>query len=166
MRVKLANLAPVVFPVLGPASRAARPARGDQLRAPEDDLHAGRSNTGLLALGVALLLLLTLGAIAFAVRSGIASVSWSGASGAAMAGMLIFLIFFCCLLLLSYFLPSFIAYKRGHQDTGTIFFINLLLGWTLFGWVACLIWAFTAVERPGYRGWEEYGYGCREVPPR
>jgi hypothetical protein len=38
-----------------------------------------------------------------------------------------------------YFLPSFIAASK--QNAGAIFTLNLLLGWTLIGWVAALIWA-------------------------
>ena len=41
-----------------------------------------------------------------------------------------------------YFLPAIIAGVRKHQNTGAIVVINLLLGWTFLGWVACLIWSF------------------------
>ena len=40
-----------------------------------------------------------------------------------------------------YFLPSIIAYKRGHVNKGIIL-LNIFLGWTLIGWVGCLVWAF------------------------
>jgi hypothetical protein len=52
----------------------------------------------------------------------------------------ILIILFCI-----YFLPAFIALKRGHLNSGAIFALNLLLGWTLLGWVASLVWACTAV---------------------
>lgn len=40
-----------------------------------------------------------------------------------------------------YFLPTIIAYQRDHDSMITIFFIDLFLGWTLLGWLACVIWA-------------------------
>ena len=45
------------------------------------------------------------------------------------------------LALLSYFLPTVVASMRHHADRGAIFIINLLLGWSLIGWVAALAWA-------------------------
>lgn len=41
-----------------------------------------------------------------------------------------------------YFLPSIIAWWTVHPNKITIFVINLLLGWSLIGWIAALIWAF------------------------
>lgn len=52
--------------------------------------------------------------------------------------------------LLSYFLPSFVAFVRGHTQIAAILFVNLLLGWTLLGWVAALAWAFID-QKPQYR---------------
>ena len=49
--------------------------------------------------------------------------------------------------LLVYFLPVVIAVVRGHQNTAAIFILTLLLGWTFLGWVAALVWSFTAVDR-------------------
>jgi apolipoprotein N-acyltransferase len=40
-----------------------------------------------------------------------------------------------------YFLPSFFALKRKCRSRGAIVFINLILGWTLIGWLAAFIWA-------------------------
>jgi T4 superinfection immunity protein len=48
--------------------------------------------------------------------------------------------------LVSYFLPAVIASCRGHHNQGAIFALNLLLGWTLLGWVAALVWSLTAVQ--------------------
>ena len=42
-----------------------------------------------------------------------------------------------------YFLPVVIAGFRHHHNQNSIFFLNLLLGWTAIGWIACLVWAFT-----------------------
>lgn len=40
-----------------------------------------------------------------------------------------------------YFTPTIIANSYNHYDIRAIFIINLLLGWTLLGWVISLIWA-------------------------
>ncbi|MEQ8405347.1 MAG: superinfection immunity protein [Oceanicaulis sp.] len=48
---------------------------------------------------------------------------------------------------LTYFLPTVIALARSHHNGFAIFLTNLLLGWTLIGWVIALIWSVTASER-------------------
>lgn len=50
-------------------------------------------------------------------------------------------------LLTLYFLPTIVAGARAHHQTGAIFALDLLLGWTLLGWVAALVWSFTAIDR-------------------
>ena len=40
-----------------------------------------------------------------------------------------------------YFLPSFIAFSRDHKNKIAIFLLNLLLGWTVLGWVGSLVWS-------------------------
>jgi len=40
-----------------------------------------------------------------------------------------------------YFLPSFIAFSRDHKNKVAIFLLNLLLGWTVLGWVGSLVWS-------------------------
>lgn len=40
-----------------------------------------------------------------------------------------------------YFLPTFVGYKKNNFNA--IFILNLLLGWTLIGWVVALVWAST-----------------------
>jgi hypothetical protein len=40
-----------------------------------------------------------------------------------------------------YFVPSLIAYLRGHRSMVVIFALNLLLGWTVVGWIGVLIWS-------------------------
>lgn len=47
-----------------------------------------------------------------------------------------------------YFLPTFVVAARQHHNGGAILALNLLLGWTLLGWVAALVWSLTAVSRP------------------
>ncbi|CAC9605580.1 hypothetical protein [uncultured Gammaproteobacteria bacterium] len=47
------------------------------------------------------------------------------------------------ILLVIYFIPVIIASGREHPSTGAIFILNLLLGWTLLGWVFAIVWSFT-----------------------
>ncbi|MGH6803055.1 MAG: superinfection immunity protein [Methyloceanibacter sp.] len=47
-----------------------------------------------------------------------------------------------------YFLPAIVAGLRGHHNSGAIFALNLLLGWTALGWIIALVWSFTAVQAP------------------
>ena len=45
-----------------------------------------------------------------------------------------------------YLAPSLIAYKRAHHQLGAIAVINVLLGWTVVGWVVALAMACSAVR--------------------
>lgn len=42
-----------------------------------------------------------------------------------------------------YFLPTLIAWRNSHRQSSAIFALNLFLGWSGFGWLACLVWALT-----------------------
>jgi uncharacterized membrane protein YqaE (UPF0057 family) len=46
-----------------------------------------------------------------------------------------------------YLFPFSIASLRSHKNTGAIFVLNLLLGWTLLGWVAAMVWAVSAQSK-------------------
>ena len=50
---------------------------------------------------------------------------------------------FVVVLSLGYFLPAMVAWTNGRANTSAIFALNLLLGWTLIGWVVALVWAMT-----------------------
>lgn len=58
-------------------------------------------------------------------------------------GSLIVLLLIVC----AYFLPAIIAEARHHQNSTAITLLNLLLGWTVLGWIAALIWASTSNVR-------------------
>jgi Superinfection immunity protein len=45
-----------------------------------------------------------------------------------------------------YFLPSIISSTRTRRYLTGIFWVNLLFGWTVLGWIAALIWA--VMEKP------------------
>jgi hypothetical protein len=49
-----------------------------------------------------------------------------------------------------YALPSILAWHRRHPGRIAITALNLLLGWTLLGWVGALGWALSAT--PGRDG--------------
>lgn len=42
-----------------------------------------------------------------------------------------------------YFLPAWVASRNSHPNEVSIAVLNLLLGWTLLGWVGALVWALT-----------------------
>jgi hypothetical protein len=50
--------------------------------------------------------------------------------------------------LVPYFLPTIIAIMRGKSNAGGIFVLNLLLGFTVIGWIGALIWALSSDNRP------------------
>jgi TM2 domain-containing membrane protein YozV len=52
-------------------------------------------------------------------------------------------IIFVLIALAIYFLPTIIGSRRGLASQGGLFFVNLILGWTIIGWLACFIWAAT-----------------------
>ena len=43
-------------------------------------------------------------------------------------------------ILFIYFIPSMVG-GRAKERSAAIFTLNLLLGWTFFGWVIALVWA-------------------------
>lgn len=52
-------------------------------------------------------------------------------------------LFVLLIFLAIYFLPAIVASNRRHQSEDAIFLLNLLLGWTLLGWVVAFIWSLT-----------------------
>jgi hypothetical protein len=46
---------------------------------------------------------------------------------------------FIVAILAIYFVPTLVAW--GKPQVGSVFLLNLLLGWSLIGWVIALIWA-------------------------
>ena len=43
-----------------------------------------------------------------------------------------------------YFLPTLFAAIRSKRDVLTIFLVNFLLGWSVIGWIVCLVWGLKA----------------------
>jgi hypothetical protein len=46
-----------------------------------------------------------------------------------------------------YFLPWLVAWSRQHPATDAISITNLVLGWTVLGWLGALVWAAMPVRR-------------------
>jgi hypothetical protein len=53
----------------------------------------------------------------------------------------------CAASLSLFFLPTIIAGKRGVNAGFALFFVNLFVGWTVVGWIVCLIWAASGATR-------------------
>ena len=49
--------------------------------------------------------------------------------------------FIILVLMFLYLVPTFIAAARHRQNRIMIFNVNLLIGWTLIGWVVALVWS-------------------------
>jgi hypothetical protein len=52
---------------------------------------------------------------------------------------------FAAVLLALYFTPALVARHRQHQSGPAIAVLNLLLGWTVLGWIAALVWSLSGV---------------------
>jgi hypothetical protein len=42
-----------------------------------------------------------------------------------------------------YFIPTMVARSRKHRNSSAITALNILLGWTVLGWIIAFIWALT-----------------------
>ncbi len=51
-----------------------------------------------------------------------------------------------------YFLPTIIVIRRDHPSSDAIFFVNLLSGWTLVGWLVALVWSLRRGTASGEAG--------------
>jgi hypothetical protein len=52
------------------------------------------------------------------------------------------------LLICAYFAPAIIAAARKHSNVGPIVVVNVLLGWTIIGWIVALAWCLSSSTRP------------------
>ncbi len=50
------------------------------------------------------------------------------------------------LLISVYAVPSIVGGVRHHPSIGGIIVLNLLLGWTIIGWIGALVWAASRVD--------------------
>lgn len=54
-----------------------------------------------------------------------------------------------------YFLPALVAQHRGRDNVAMIAVLNLLLGWTVLGWIVLLVIAFTGESAAARKHREE-----------
>jgi hypothetical protein len=40
-------------------------------------------------------------------------------------------------------IPTWMAFRRNHPKRGQITILNVLLGWTVIGWVVAMVWALS-----------------------
>jgi hypothetical protein len=52
-------------------------------------------------------------------------------------------------------LPYLIGRRRKISSLGSLFFVNLILGWTLIGWLLCFVWAATAATKAQDKFYEQ-----------
>lgn len=55
----------------------------------------------------------------------------------------IYAIFGAVIMVAAYLAPTIVAFVRHHHNQWAIFALNLLLGWTVIGWVVALVWSLT-----------------------
>ncbi len=61
-------------------------------------------------------------------------------------GTSLIVLIFLVVVLGGYFLPTIIGAARGVRNLGSLFIVNLFLGWLLIGWVIALAWSFADVK--------------------
>ena len=68
------------------------------------------------------------------------------------------------IVLVIYFVPSIIA--KGKPNFAAIFMLNLLLGWTVLGWIGALIWSLTGdyIEESNNNADEESDEDLKKCP--
>ncbi len=64
-------------------------------------------------------------------------------------GGIILGIIFLVVAALIYFFPAMIAWIRQHPSLAFVFMLNALLGWTVVGWIAILIWVMYGPREAG-----------------
>lgn len=64
--------------------------------------------------------------------------SWVWSSTSPVTAVLVTLLFWAI-----YLLPAIIAFRRHHRSKWGITALNLLLGWTFFGWAGALAWSLS-----------------------
>jgi len=79
----------------------------------------------------------------------------------------IFMLLIMGVSLFFYFIPALVAADRKNPNTTAIFMLNLLLGWSLIGWVVALVWACSGENRKSSGGGIKYScpYCDEEIRP-
>ena len=56
-------------------------------------------------------------------------------------------LFAAAIIVVAYVVPTIISISRKHPNNGSICVVNLLLGWTIIGWIIALAWAVSNIKR-------------------
>jgi ABC-type transport system involved in cytochrome c biogenesis permease component len=64
--------------------------------------------------------------------------SWAWTSASPVSAVLMTVLFWTLC-----FLPTMIAFLRKHHSSAAILALNILLGWTGFGWIAAFVWSLS-----------------------
>ena len=64
-------------------------------------------------------------------------------------------------LFIMYWLPTIIAIARQAHSALGVFILNLLLGWTILGWIIALVWSLAAENRAVIVHVDRTDYGPR-----
>jgi hypothetical protein len=67
-----------------------------------------------------------------------------------------------------YFVPLFVAGARSMPNVGSVAVINVLLGWTVIGWIVALAMACGSNRPRGYppQPWQQQPWGQQQWPPQ
>ncbi len=49
----------------------------------------------------------------------------------------------CLVVAIFYMIPTLVAIYKKHERTPLIGTVNFFVGWTLIGWIACIMWALS-----------------------
>ncbi|MCY3914168.1 MAG: superinfection immunity protein [Chloroflexi bacterium] len=63
-----------------------------------------------------------------------------------------------------YFSPSIVAHLKEHKRTASIFLVNLILGWTVIGWVVVWIWMLRTMPKTTESGRRSLQPSVRTMP--
>jgi hypothetical protein len=94
------------------------------------------------------------------VRMAMLLVGWSWSTWQPIAGLLMSSLLFP-LAIGAYLAPTIVAAYRDHADKTAVCLVNLLLGWTVLGWIVALVWscAGPSVIQPVAAGGDEVRAG-------
>ena len=75
------------------------------------------------------------------------------------AGGVAFGLVFIIIGIAAYFIPGIIGSIRRVPNTGSVWVVNIFLGWTIVGWIIALAMAVRSQTMPGTvrRGWQQGG---------
>jgi len=63
-----------------------------------------------------------------------------------------------------YLSPSIVAHLKEHERTAFIFFVNLVAGWTVIGWIVLWIWMLRTVPKTTESGRRSLQPAVRTLP--